>query len=90
MTLNNFFLLSPEISLVVLAGVIVLVDLVIKRKGLLPAFTLVALAVPLVLCAVLWVDLDANNNNALTRTAIGTYCQRFRRGHCRRLLLPSA
>ena len=66
MKLNDFFLLSPEISLVVLAGLMVLLDLVVKRKGLLPAFALIALAVPFIFSIVLWVDLDANNNNALT------------------------
>ncbi|MCH8063916.1 MAG: NADH-quinone oxidoreductase subunit N [Chloroflexi bacterium] len=66
MKVNDFFLLSPEISLVVLAGIMVLLDLVVKRKGLLPAFSLMALVVSLILTVVLWLDLDANNNNALT------------------------
>ena len=54
MELRDLYLLSPEISLVGLAGLIVLLDLVVERKGVLATLAVVGLAVPLGLTILLW------------------------------------
>ena len=54
MELRDLYLLSPEISLVGLAGLIVLLDLVVERKGILATLAVVGLAAPLGLTILLW------------------------------------
>ena len=65
MTTHDLFLLSPELAMVGLAMLIVVVDLVTHRKGLLPAVAIVGLAVPLGLSIVLWFDLNHDNVGAM-------------------------
>jgi NADH-quinone oxidoreductase subunit N len=59
MTLNDLYLLSPELSLVALAGLLVLLDLVMPRKGLLAALAVLGLGAPLAFSISLWFSLDA-------------------------------
>ena len=58
MTAHDIYLLSPEIAVASLAGLLLLLDLVVRRKGYLAPLALVGLAVPLGLCVLLWLDLD--------------------------------
>ena len=60
MTLHDLFLLSPELSVVGLASLLVLVDLVVRRKDILPWLAVVGLAVPLGLSIALWFDLNSD------------------------------
>ena len=59
MTSHDLYLLSPELSVAVLAAVVILLDLVTARKGLLAAVALVGLAVPLGFSIALWLDLNS-------------------------------
>ena len=59
MSLHDLYLLSPELSVAGLAAVLILVDLFVSRKGVLPVLALVGLAVPLGLSLVLWFDMDS-------------------------------
>ena len=58
MTTHDIYLLSPEISIVGLAMILVVLDLVISRKGALAVVAFVGLSVPMALSIVLWVDLN--------------------------------
>ena len=58
MTTHDIYLLSPEISVAGLAMILVLLDLVITRKGALAFVAFVGLAVPLTLSVMLWMDLN--------------------------------
>ena len=59
MKLDDLYLISPELSLVSLGLVLLLLDLVVSRKGLLAALAVAGLAVPLAFSAVLWLGLDS-------------------------------
>ena len=59
MSLHDLYLLSPELSVAGLAAILILVDLFVSRKGVLPVLALVGLAVPLGLSLVLWFDMDS-------------------------------
>lgn len=54
MTVNDLYTLSPEISLAVLAGIIILLDLFIGRKEYLAYVAIIGLIVPLVFTGLLW------------------------------------
>ena len=56
MTTNDLYLLSPELSLAGLAMLLLLLDLVVPRKGFLTALAVLALAVPLGFSVSLWLD----------------------------------
>ena len=58
MTGEDVRLLSPELSLVGLALLVILLDLVVTRKGLLGLVTGVGLLVPFALSIWLWIDVD--------------------------------
>ena len=58
MTLNDLYLLSPEISLVALASLLLLLDLVVPRKDLLASLAVVSLVVPIGFSLALWLGLD--------------------------------
>lgn len=60
MTSHDIWLLSPELSVAVLAVLLVLLDLVVSRKGFLPVLAVVGLAVPLGLSIALWFDLNGD------------------------------
>ncbi|MBI4282075.1 MAG: NADH-quinone oxidoreductase subunit N [Chloroflexi bacterium] len=57
MTLHDVYLLSPELSLAALGMVVILLDLVVRRKGVLAAVSVAGLALPLALSIALWGDL---------------------------------
>jgi NADH-quinone oxidoreductase subunit N len=54
MSIHDLYLLSPELSLAALGALIILVDLVVKRKGVIPAIAVVGLIVPLTFSISLW------------------------------------
>jgi NADH-quinone oxidoreductase subunit N len=58
MTLHDVYLLSPELSLAALGVVVILLDLVLGRKGILAAVSVAGLAVPLAFSIALWGDLS--------------------------------
>lgn len=58
MTIYDLYLLSPELSLAALAGILVLLDLVVRNKTILPILAVLGLAVPIVLSLMLWFDLS--------------------------------
>lgn len=60
MTLHDLFLLSPELSMAGLALLLVLVDLAVRRKDVLPVLAVVGLAVPLGFSIALWFDLNGD------------------------------
>ena len=59
MTGHDVYLLSPEISLVGLALLVMGLDLVVRRKGLLTLIAVTGLAVPLALSIVLWGEVSS-------------------------------
>lgn len=58
MTLRDLYLLSPELGMAGLAVAVLLVDLVVSRKTLLPALAIIGLLMPLGFAIALWVDID--------------------------------
>jgi len=60
MTAHDLYLLAPEIALAGVGGIVVLLDLVTRRAGVLAAVTLVGLLVPAAYALVLWGDVSAN------------------------------
>jgi NADH-quinone oxidoreductase subunit N len=56
MTTNDLYLLSPELSLAGLAMLLLLLDLVVRRKGFLTALAILGLAAPLGFSIALWLD----------------------------------
>ena len=58
MTIYDLYLLSPELSLAALAGILVLLDLVVRNKTILPILAVLGLAVPIVFSLLLWFDLS--------------------------------
>jgi NADH-quinone oxidoreductase subunit N len=60
MTSHDIWLLSPELSVVGLAVLLVLLDVVVRRKGFLSVLGVVGLAVPLGLSIALWFDLNGD------------------------------
>ena len=65
MTTHDLFLLSPKLAMVGLAMLLVVVDLVTRRKDLLPVLAIVGLAVPLGLSLALWSDLNQDDVGAM-------------------------
>ncbi|MDA0769748.1 MAG: hypothetical protein BZY79_02555 [SAR202 cluster bacterium Casp-Chloro-G4] len=65
MSIHDLYLLSPEISLAALGALLILVDLVVKRKGILPALAVLGLIVPLAFSISLWSDLAGDNTTHL-------------------------
>ena len=60
MTLDDLFRLSPELSMAGLGALVLLLDLVITRKSLLPVVAVRGLAVPLAFSIALWFDLNGD------------------------------
>ena len=58
MTTEDVRLLSPEIALVGVALLVIVLDLVMKRKGVLPLASALGLLIPLGLSIWLWIDLN--------------------------------
>ena len=74
MTSQDLFLLSPELSMAGLAMLLLLLDLVVSRKGALTAFGGIGLAVPLAFSLALWSSLESNgvasNDGILANTLV--------------------
>ena len=71
MTLNDIYLLSPELSLAAIALALILLDLFVSRKSLLAGFAVVGLFIPVILGVILWADLDASSTDQM-RGVFGT------------------
>ena len=54
MNLRDIYLLSPELSVAILAAVVITVDLMVRNKRVLPIITFVGLLVPLYFSIQLW------------------------------------
>ncbi|MEE8443098.1 MAG: NADH-quinone oxidoreductase subunit N [Dehalococcoidia bacterium] len=65
MTAHDLYLISPELALAGVAGVVVLLDLFVRQKRVLLLVTLLGLVVPLVLTAVLWGDVHNDPTGAM-------------------------
>ena len=57
LTLRDFYLLAPELSMAGLAVLVIVLDLIFRRKGVLPWASVLGLAVPLAFSVALWLDL---------------------------------
>ena len=66
MTLHDVYLLSPELSLAAIGLAIILLDLVIERKGVLAALAVAGLAIPLAFSIALFGDLSGEPNEQMT------------------------
>ncbi|MEE9247402.1 MAG: NADH-quinone oxidoreductase subunit N [Dehalococcoidia bacterium] len=62
----DLYLLMPELALGGMAGIVIIADLVLKRKDLLAPLSLIGLAVPVALSIVLWLKLDSIEPHALS------------------------
>ena len=71
MTLNDIYLLSPELSLAAIALALILLDLFVSRKSLLAGFAVAGLFIPVILGVILWADLDASSTEQM-RGVFGT------------------
>ena len=71
MTTHDLYLLAPEIALIGVAGLVVLVDIVTRRKGLVAVVALLGLVAPLAFSLALWGDV--NQGGAMTGV-IGPRC----------------
>ena len=69
MSVYDLYLLAPEISLAALAAVLVLVDLVVRNKTVLPILAVLGLAVPLIFSLMLWFDLP-NGDTGMFNTLV--------------------
>ena len=63
---NDLYLLSPELSIAGLAALLVVVDMVTRRKSVLPIVGVIGLAVPLGFSIALWFDLNAEGVTAMS------------------------
>ena len=59
MTAHDLYLLTPELALAGVAGIVVLVDLLVSRKGVVAVVALLGLLVPLALTIILWGDVQS-------------------------------
>ncbi|MBI4302083.1 MAG: NADH-quinone oxidoreductase subunit N, partial [Chloroflexi bacterium] len=69
----NLYYLSPELSLAVLAGIVVLLDLVVARKDILAGVSLVGLLVPAAFALALWGKQATSFNNILIVDDFGLF-----------------
>ena len=68
MTTHDLYLLSPEMSMAGLATALLLLDLVVSRKGILLTIGIIGLAVPLAFTLALWstiADADSAANTGI-------------------------
>ena len=61
MTAHDLYLLTPELALAGVAGIVVLVDLLVSRKGVVSVVALLGLLVPMALTIVLWGDVQSES-----------------------------
>ena len=66
MTTHDLYLLAPELALASVAGIVVLVDLMVRRKSVVAIVALVGLVAPLALAIVLWGDVNNEPTGAMT------------------------
>ncbi len=66
MTAHDIYLISPEIALASVGGVVVVLDLLLRDKRLLPIIAVLGLLVPAGFAVVLWGDVSAESGGALT------------------------
>ena len=66
MTLHDVYLLSPELSLAAVGLAIIVLDLLVERKGVLAALAVVGLVVPLAFSIALFGDLSGEPNEQMT------------------------
>lgn len=66
MSAHDVYLLAPEIAMVALGGLVIMLDLVVHRKGVLAAVTVVGLIIPLALSLVLLGDVLNEPSRSLT------------------------
>ena len=66
MTAHDIYLIAPEIALASVAGVVVILDLLMRDKRYLPIVAVLGLLVPAGLAVVLWTDVSAESGGALT------------------------
>lgn len=59
MTITDLYLISPEISLAILASLVIVLDLMTDRKSLVQSLAFAGLLVPLVACFLLWGELES-------------------------------
>jgi len=69
MTAHDLYLLSPELALASVAGIVILLDLLVHQKRVLAVVALLALVVPLALVIVLWGDV----HNEPTSEMVGVF-----------------
>lgn len=65
MTLDDVYLILPEISMTVLAIAVVIVDLFIKNKKIIPYFVCFGLIVPIIFSSLLWIDVSNTETSQL-------------------------
>lgn len=56
MKLLDLYYISPEISMIAWGGMLLILDLFLKRKGILGNFAVIGLILPVGLCVALWLD----------------------------------
>lgn len=66
MTAHDIYLIAPEIALASVAGVVVILDLLMRDKRYLPIVAVLGLLVPAGFAVVLWSDVSAESGGALT------------------------
>ncbi len=66
MTGHDIYLIAPEIALAVVGGAVILLDLLLRDKRLLPLIAILGLLVPAGFAVVLWNDVSAESSGALT------------------------
>ena len=66
MTAHDIYLIAPEIALAAVGGAVVILDLLLRDKRLLPLIAVLGLLVPAGFAVVLWSDVSAESSGALT------------------------
>ena len=66
MTAHDIYLIAPEIALAAVGGAVVILDLLLRDKRLLPLIAVLGLLVPAGFAVVLWGDVSAESSGALT------------------------
>lgn len=66
MTVHDVYLLSPELALAGMGAVVILLDLFVRRKGLLSVVALAGLTLPLVLTILLLIDVRSGAERSMS------------------------
>ena len=61
MTAHDLYLLAPELALAGVAGIVVFLDLLVRRKGVVAVVALLGLLVPIALAIILWGDVQGES-----------------------------